>query len=32
MSNRNFVQKFQYALKLLNYQWNMTSKETLKNK
>ena len=28
MSNKYFVQRFQYTLKLLNYQWNMTSKET----
>ena len=30
MSKRYFVQRFHYTLKLLNYQWNMTSKKHLK--
>ena len=30
MSKRYFVQRFQSTLKLLKYQWNITSKETLK--
>ena len=30
MSKRYFVQRFHYTLKLLKYQWNMISKETLK--
>ena len=30
MFKRYFVQSFHYTLKLLNYQWNMISKEPLK--
>ena len=30
MCKRYFVQRFHYTLKLLKYQWNMISKETLK--
>ena len=30
MSKIYFVQRFDYTLKLLKYQWNMISKENLK--